>query len=83
MPLNEKIYLKCRNCGKKWMEIRPEGYLVRYIKNNNFLVNRNDPDDKKLFRCPRCGKTKKIKRLARPKEKLHRLPVATPTRRVD
>lgn len=60
----EKLRLLCRKCNKEWIEERPMGYLVRYEKNNNYLINRNDPEEKKYFRCPNCKSRRKISRLA-------------------
>jgi len=59
----EKLRLVCNKCGKDWMELRPKGYYVRYEKDNNFLINRHSPYDKKLFKCPKCKRKKKIRRL--------------------
>lgn len=59
----EKLCLICNKCGKEWVELRPKGYHVRYEKNNNFLINRHIPHDKKLFKCPKCGRKKNIGRL--------------------
>ena len=60
----EKLRLICNKCGKDWMELRPKGYYVRYEKDNNFLINRHSPYDKKLFKCPKCKRKKKIGRLS-------------------
>ena len=59
----EKLRLICHKCNKEWIEKRPVGYYVRYGKNNNFLVNRRSPYNKKLFRCPKCRSQKNIGRL--------------------
>ena len=60
----EKLWLICNNCGKDWTELRPKGYCVGYEKNNNFLINRYSPYDKKLFKCPKCKRKKNIGRLS-------------------
>lgn len=59
----EKLWLICNKCGKDWIELRPKGYYVRYEKDNNFLINRHSPHDKKLFKCPKCKRKKNIGRL--------------------
>lgn len=59
----ERLRLICNKCGKDWTELRPKGYYVRYEENNNFLINRRSPHDKKLFKCPKCRRKKNIGRL--------------------
>ncbi len=60
----EKLRLLCRKCGKEWIEERPLGFLVRCEKDNNYLVDRDDPEKKKYFRCPNCKSRSKIARLS-------------------
>lgn len=60
----EKLRLICNKCGNDWVELRPEGYYVRYEKNNNFLINQYSPYNKKLFKCPKCKRKKNIGRLS-------------------
>ena len=64
MDKPERLRLICNKCNKEWMEKRPAGYYVRYEKNNNFLINRHSPYDKKLFKCPKCKCKKNIRRLS-------------------
>lgn len=63
--LNERedIQLICHKCGKEWIEQRPKGYVVRYTRGTNFLINRCNPEEKKFFKCPDCH-SRKIGRLA-------------------
>lgn len=58
----EKLRLLCRKCNTDWIEERPMGYLVRYKKDNNYLINR-EYGHKKYFKCPKCGSRSKISRL--------------------
>lgn len=59
----EELRLLCRMCNTEWIEKRQSGYLVRYEKDNNYLINRNDPEKKKYFRCSHFGSRSKMARL--------------------
>jgi len=59
----EELRILCRKCNTEWIEKRPKGYFVRYEKDNNYLINRNEPEKKRYFRCPHCGSQSKIARL--------------------
>ncbi|GAI51560.1 unnamed protein product [marine sediment metagenome] len=59
----EELRLLCRTCNMEWIEKRPKGYFVRYGKDNNYLINRDNPEERKYFKCPHCGSRSKIARL--------------------
>ena len=60
----EKLRLLCRKCGTEWTEDRMLGYLVRYEKDNNYLVDRDNPEKKEYFECPKCESRSEIARLS-------------------
>ena len=58
------VRLLCRNCEHDWIEKVNRGIYIRYEKDNNFMINKDDPQKKrKFFVCPSCGAKKKIARL--------------------
>ena len=65
-----KVRLFCRNCKKDWIENVKKGTYVRYEKDNNYMINAEDPSNKMLFECPKCGAHKKIARLPLTKNSL-------------
>jgi len=59
-----EVRLLCRNCDKEWIENVEKGYYIRYEKDNNYLIKREDSyKNRKLFTCPECGAHNKIARL--------------------
>ena len=58
------VRLLCRSCNHDWIEKIERGFYVRYEKDNNFLINKDDANKRrKFFVCPSCGSKKKIARL--------------------
>ena len=59
-----EVRLLCRNCNNDWIENVERGMYIRYEKDNNFMINKDDLKQKrKFFVCPSCGAKKKIARL--------------------
>ena len=58
------VRLFCRSCENDWKEEIDKGIFVRYEKDNNYMIGKGEPEkNKKYFRCPSCGSSKKIARL--------------------
>lgn len=58
-----EVKLQCRNCEHIWEEEIDRGIYIRYEKDNNYMIKRDEPSKKKYFVCPNCGANKKISRL--------------------
>jgi len=59
-----RVKLRCRNCNEEWIQDMETGTYVRYEKNNNYMIRRDDKQKKKKrFTCPKCGAHTKIARL--------------------
>ncbi len=59
-----EIRLLCRNCNKEWVETIDKGTYIRYEKDNNYMIKKDDSyKNRKYFSCPKCGANKKIARL--------------------
>jgi len=58
-----EVRLLCRNCKKDWIENVKKSTYVRCEKDNNYMIKAEDPSNKILFECPKCGAHNKIARL--------------------
>lgn len=59
-----EVRLLCRNCETDWVEEIQKGTYVRYEKDNNYMIKKDDSyKDRMLFSCPKCAASTKIARL--------------------
>lgn len=57
------VKLLCRNCDHQWEQEINKGIYVRYEKDNNYMIKKDESGKKrKYFKCPNCGANKKIAR---------------------
>ena len=59
-----EVKLLCRNCDHEWVERIKKGTYVRYERDNNYMIDKDESyENRKFFKCPNCGAHKKIARL--------------------
>ena len=59
-----QVRLLCRSCDHDWIEEVDKGIYIRFEKDNNYMIKKDDDyKNRKYFTCPNCGSQKKIARL--------------------
>ena len=54
------VRLLCRNCNHEWVEKVDRGIYIRYEKDNNYMIGKDEAfKNRKFFTCPNCNANKK------------------------